>query len=191
MYESASNLPQFIRISFERKSYSKILGMLELYDKLNRSSAKWAKIGERLQHARLFNDKRGDLLANLHSSWTLLRLYNANSQGEGVAPELHLSENRDFSVLGLMRDTCSIVTEYMNPDEAAILAGCLRELMLELFGTGERDATIDSLLTQRDYTKTMTSSESWTFNTIRLLYEQSPVGLDDNRLLQQLSLIHI
>ncbi|CAR25293.1 Mdm20p [Lachancea thermotolerans CBS 6340] len=174
VYESLINLPQFIRISFEKKSYSKILGMLELNDKLNRSSARWSKIGEQLQHARLFNDKRGELLAKLHESWRHFCLYNVNASGEKCVKSLHLSDNRDFAVLGSLRDSCTTVTGYMDQDEGAILAGCLQEMMIEFFSMGERDPTIDKLLDIRNYTASMTATERWAFETIRLLYQHSP-----------------
>ncbi|CUS22635.1 LAQU0S06e02498g1_1 [Lachancea quebecensis] len=174
VYESMASLPQFIRISFERKSYSKILGMLELNDKLNRSSTRWSKIGEQLQHTRLFNDKRSELLAKLHESWRLLCLYNVNASGTNCVESLRLSDNRDFAVLGSLRDSCTTVTGYMNQDDKAILAGCLREMMLELFSMGERDPIVDKILALGNFTNSMTATEEWAFETIRLLYEHSP-----------------
>ncbi|SCV00633.1 LAME_0G11034g1_1 [Lachancea meyersii CBS 8951] len=174
VYDSADSLPRFIMISFERKSYSKVLGMLELYDKLSRSTGRWSKRGERLQQARLFNDKRGSLLRDLQESWRMLCQYNSNfgvSLEKDMLPELN--DNRDFSVLGPMQHTCTKAMAYLRQDSSGVLAASLREILLGSCALGERNLAIERIIQQHGtaLTAQMTSSEAWVFKVVHLAYE--------------------
>ncbi|CEP64242.1 Mdm20p LALA0_S10e05732g [Lachancea lanzarotensis] len=171
VYESIDNLPRFIQIAFERQSYGKILGMLELHDKIARSTGRWSKQGERLLQARLFNDKRGGLLRKLNDSWRHLCLYNLN---HGISVDknmpVELNDNRDFSVLGPMAKSCTVVTSYLRQDNAAVLGGNLREMMM---GLVERNTSIDQFIQQHgtNLTAQMTASEAWGLEVAQLVYE--------------------
>ncbi|SCU88859.1 LAFA_0E14928g1_1 [Lachancea sp. 'fantastica'] len=189
VYESIDNLPRFVQIAFERQSYGKILGMLELHDKLARSTGRWSKQGERLLQARLFNDKRSGLLKNLHESWRQLSLYNLNY---GISLEdcklIELNDNRDFSVLGPMLKNCTTVTAYLKQDNAAVLAASLREMMLGTSGVNELSISIDQILQQHGcaLTAQMTASEAWGFEVARIVYESQSNSAKTPELLTKL-----
>lgn len=197
LYESADNLPQFIRVAFERRSYSKIFGMLELNDRLNRSSMRWLKISERLQLARVVNDKRGDQLRKLHESWRQLQMCEVTASTAATAPGTTdaapaasvLSDNRDFDVVGGMRVTCTDVLRYIDVGNAQILDACVREMMWEMVALGERDQDVDAYLAARDAVADsdrdgdsdeplghVTPTDAWAWSVVRHLYER---GCDD------------
>ncbi|SCU90668.1 LADA_0F05688g1_1 [Lachancea dasiensis] len=189
VHKSTANLPRFIQISFERKSYSKILGMLELYHKVTTSLTKWSRLGEQLQQARIFNDKRGELLRNLQDSLTMLCQYSTNYGIDAGRDLLLLSDNRDFSILGSMQTTCTEVTAYLKQDSASVLATCLQELLLGLSNSGERNEVIEEILLAHGtaLSSKMTPAERWAFGTIKLVYESQFDESKTSQLVEQLS----
>lgn len=136
---SLANLPRYIQVAFERNSYSKILGMLEMRDKLMKSYTRWSKTLENLQFSRLCNDKRGHLLQKLHEDWRSLEMTQSVS----------FSDNRDFSILDenfaqfLNRGK---ILEYANLNEESIFLTLIRELIIEALPNGEKTEQISALL---------------------------------------------
>ncbi|SCU85354.1 LANO_0C04038g1_1 [Lachancea nothofagi CBS 11611] len=173
LYDSTTSLPRFIQIAFERKSYSKILGMLELHDKMTLSLTRLSELTEQLQRARLFNDKRGELLKKLHESFRALCQSHVNRDSLLDRHRLHLKDNRDLSVLGPM-DSCFEVTAYIDQSNDAVIVECIQEMLLELSVSGERSTLLEEMLmhhNQKELVKEMTPSEFWAFTTICLVYE--------------------
>ena len=136
---SLANIPKYIQVAFERNSYSKILGMLEMRDKLMKSYTRWIKTLENLQFSRLCNDKRGNLLQKLHEDWRSLEM----------TQNISFSDNRDFSILD--KDFAQLlnrgkILEYANLNEESILLALIRELIIEALPSGEKTAQISALL---------------------------------------------
>ncbi|QHS76049.1 Mdm20p [Saccharomyces paradoxus] len=136
---SLANLPSYIQVAFERSSYSKILGMFEMRDKLMKSYTRWIKTLENLQFSRLCNDKRGNLLQKLHEDWRSLEM----------TQNISFSDNRDFSILD--KDFAQLlnrgkILEYANLNEESILLALIRELIIEALPSGEKTAQISALL---------------------------------------------
>lgn len=135
---SAGRLPQLIQISFERKSYSKILGILDFRSRIDSSSMKWLMASESVKMARLCNDKRSELLQTMHGDWRQLE-----KQGN-----IKLSDNRDFGIFGsdIQKDKLPYVLQYLDVDNDCIMLDCLTEFMIELIPTRERDARLEQHL---------------------------------------------
>lgn len=136
---SLANLPRYIQIAFERSSYSKILGMFEMKDKLMKSYTRWMKILENLQFSRLCNDKRGNLLQKMHEDWRSLEMTGSMS----------FSDNRDLSILD--KDFAQFfghdkVLEFANLNDASIQLSLVRELIIEALPSGEKTEQISGLL---------------------------------------------
>lgn len=190
IYESMENVPQYIRIAFEKKSFSKILGMLEFNDRLVRSSMRWIKVVENLQLTRVLNDKRGAAMKQLHEYLRQAEMHNLAFENKGGL-DVAWQDNRDFSVLS--QDGCdsgsgsgsssSSVTGYMSVSNDWITLCCVRELMIELVALGESSATVDEYLQKADTSfvhKNMSAVESWSFQVFRYLYEN---GADHKELI--------
>lgn len=132
---SMARLSRFQLIAFERKGYSKILGMFDFRSKLERSINRWSEICESHHLARLCNDKRTVLLQQLHSNWRAMEMSGPVSW----------SDNRDWSIFG---DNISVsnlpqVLEYAKVDDDSILINCLKEFMIELIPTNEKNEKLD------------------------------------------------
>ncbi|SCU84256.1 LAMI_0C06832g1_1 [Lachancea mirantina] len=181
VYESAASLPQFIRIAFERSCFAKVVGMIDLYDKLQRSISRWNDMAESLQLSRLLNDKRGELLKNMHSTWRALELSNFNAYG--ATDRLELVDNRDYVILEPIASSCSKILEYARTDQSWTLASGLREMLVESISTGEENIDICRFLDAYSTDK-MTQSERWSFSLLKKLYrdgcEQSAEWLLDS-----------
>lgn len=135
---SMARLPQFIHIALERKAYSKILGMIEFRERLQKSSTKWMLTTEAMQLARLCNDKRGELLKNAHEDWRIME--NTGS--------LEFSDNRDWTIFGsdISKDKLPHVLQYLDLNEKSIALRCIREFIIELIPLRQTNDKLDTYL---------------------------------------------
>nr|CAI6772489.1 BFH_HP1_G0048310.mRNA.1.CDS.1 [Saccharomyces cerevisiae] len=176
---SLANLPRYIQVAFERNSYSKILGMLEMRDKLMKSYTRWSKTLENLQFSRLCNDKRGHLLQKLHEDWRSLEMTQS----------VLFSDNRDFSILDenfaqfLNRGK---ILEYANFNEESIFLTLIRELIIEALPNGEKTEQISALLKKLPsinleelLNNNLTEVESASFLIFFEIYENNGKNLHD------------
>lgn len=179
---SVSRLPQLAQIAFERKSYSKILGILEFKDRIGRSSTRWLMTSESIKMARLCNDKRGAQLQVMHDAWNLLEMSN----------NLNFSDNRDYGVFGSKTDKDNLphVLRYLNVDEKCVRLNCLTEFMIELIPSRERNARLESYLDESVTSEAlhgsdMTFIDTWSFEIFHDLYAND--GTNILEVLQKLS----
>ncbi|CAI4050897.1 hypothetical protein SKDZ_15G0820 [Saccharomyces kudriavzevii ZP591] len=176
---SLNNLPRYIQVAFERNSYSKVLGMFEMKDKLTKSYTRWMKTLENLQFSRLCNDKRGNLLQKLHADWRSLEM----------SGNISFSDNRDLSILDnnsaqfLGRDK---ILEYANLNDESILLAFIRELIIEALPTGEKTKEITALLEKLPLgdikellNNNLTEVESISFQIFFEIYENEGKELHD------------
>ncbi|CCK72558.1 Mdm20p KNAG_0K01940 [Huiozyma naganishii CBS 8797] len=134
---SMERLPQFIRIAFERGSYSKILGMFELRRKLTHSMNRWMRMVSKLQMARLCNDKRTQQLQVLHQMWAQL------------GAEKEILDNRDLTVFKTHGEcTPEEQLSYLRCSQDWILLSCSQEFMIESITSGTRSFEVDELWTK-------------------------------------------
>ena len=137
---SLGRVSQFINISFDRKSYSKILGMLEFQDRLLKSVGRWSKICESLNLTYVCNDKRAALLERVRAD-----IARCDSTGD-----LTLSDNRDWSIFGYAEEfdkhnlTDTLAT--LNTGKEWILLNLAKAFMLEAVPTGTKSDLAERLL---------------------------------------------
>ncbi|CCF59181.1 hypothetical protein KAFR_0G01470 [Kazachstania africana CBS 2517] len=185
LYKSSlERLPQLINVSFERKAYSKILGMLDFRQRLEKSDTRWLKLSEKAQLARLCNDKRSLLLENLHVNWRTV----TNSAFK------QWSDNRDWSIFGpdIDRNRLPAVLGYMNLNRDWIELNILKEFMIESIPNNTEspklDANLKKVIANRDLNEILSSSfttmENWSFRTFYDLYSNNGTNL--NTLLEEL-----
>ncbi|EDO19270.1 hypothetical protein Kpol_1036p12 [Vanderwaltozyma polyspora DSM 70294] len=177
LYEGSLNrLPQFIRIAFERKAYSKILGMIEFRDKLERSSMKWLKEIEMLQLAGISNDKRGPLIKKMQESWRNIE----------ITGNITFSDNRDWSSFNcnINKKELPNIMRSMQVSETAIMINIIKELMIDAVSTNSTNGKIDELILStfnNDMSKilemNLTEDEIWSFNIIFDLYKNNGENL--------------
>lgn len=174
---SVDRLSQFIQIGLERKSYSKILGMLEFRDRLERSTMRWLLFSENIQLARLCNDKRGEQLQNMHKAWRKLEM--TGSQG--------FSDNRDWEIFsrGMQKDNLPAVLQYLNLNDKSVALKCIREFMIELIPSRQTDQKLDAYLEelvnpnglQTSLNNSLDPSDAWSFEVFYDLYKNDGANM--------------
>lgn len=164
-YNINDKLSQFIRIAMERKSYSKIEGMIDLKGKLTESVTRWIIMGERLEMSRLYSDKkqRTTLLNEFHEEWDLM-LHCAKMNGK-IKDDV-FSDNRDMTFTNHN-------FQYENVDMSWIIFKVIKEFMLESIPNGANKDKIAALLesvSEIEDNKTATTMEKWSFKLISSIY---------------------
>ncbi|KAL6948955.1 hypothetical protein ACO0QE_001436 [Hanseniaspora vineae] len=186
VYDSMDNMPRFIDIAFDRKSYSKIKGMFEFYGDLKMSFNRWRKYTDVLIASRLFNDTklRKEFYNDLQELFEFNHNYNVVYQDRTDEKEfvLQFSDNRDFSTLFSSQqslETLPCFMKYCNLDNPTYIQSVFaKELMLSGFqeNTKKYDNFINCLLMkngenqQSNLTKSLTKIEAWSFELHDLLY---------------------
>ncbi|CCH61649.1 hypothetical protein TBLA_0F01060 [Henningerozyma blattae CBS 6284] len=173
---SLDRIPSLTRIAFERRAYSKILGMLEFWINLETSSMRWLKISEMIQFARLCNDKRGNLLTEMHKKWLKIEQIKCNNSSIK-----QWSDNRDFDVFRLNMKELSgrkpKIFDYMDIAPDLITLNCAKEFIIESISTGEKSAQLEKILNTIDLSKTLnestTSVEKWSFDIFFDIYNNN------------------
>lgn len=170
---SASRLSQLAQIAFERKSYSKILGILEFNDRIDRSSMKWLMASESVKMARLCNDKRAELLQNMHEQWRPMEMTG----------HVSFSDNRDYKIFGpdIQKDKLPHVLRYLGVSDDSILQDCIKEFMIELIPSRERDAKLETYLEKMKASAepSVDSVDSWSFDVFHDLYANDGANLPE------------
>lgn len=174
---SLERVPQFLKISFERKAYCKILGMFEFRSKLERSSSKWMKTCEVLQMSRLCNDKRASLLQKLHQDWGKLALMGSTGW----------SDNRDWTIFGndIKNENLPDILDYLKVNDEWISLNCVKEFMIECIPTGKKSSMVDEYLKnlskdlslENVLANSLTKAEVWSFKVIYDIYENDGKNL--------------
>lgn len=182
LYEtSMDRLPVLLRIAFERKSYSKILGMIEFNSKLQSSFYRWNRSTEILKLARLNNEKRGPVIQNFMNQWR--EFESQQTAGFG--------DNRDLSIFNDSKDSSGIkrLLWPLNPDNNWLLVNIIQELMLDSSGNDAYSELISKLeeeLTSDSVQNSLTASEKWTYDVIKGIYRSN-----DNDLVQNINLVNV
>lgn len=176
-HSSVDRLPQFIQIGLERKSYSKIVSMLDFRDRLERSTMKWLLASENVQLARLCNDKRGDQLQTMHVGWRKLEMTGSQE----------LSDNRDWQILseGTKKDDLPQVLQYLNLDNKSVALKCVREFIVELIPSRQTSEKLDTFLDnlagpdglEACLKSCFDSSDAWSFEILFDLYRNDGAKL--------------
>ncbi|QLL34371.1 hypothetical protein HG536_0G02320 [Torulaspora globosa] len=171
---SAGRLSQLAQIAFERKSYSKIIGILEFNDRIDRSSMKWLMASESVKMARLCNDKRGELLQSMHEQWRLMEMIG----------NISFSDNRDYRIFGpdIQQDKLPHVLRYLSVSDEIIMLDCIKEFMIELIPSRERDAKLESYLEKMRASgespiHAADSVDAWSFEVFHDLYANDGANL--------------
>lgn len=173
---SLERFPSILRISFEKKAYSKIIGMLEFWMKLENSSTRWIQTTELIQLTRLCNDKRATLLKDMHVQINRNDMLGYNEY----------SDNRDFDMfnIGKIEDISSLpnIFNFMKIDSNWITLSCIRELMIEAIPLYNKTDKIGKLLkslnVEQELDVSFSSIEKWSFNIFYDIYQN-----DGNNLL--------
>ncbi|QLQ80290.1 hypothetical protein HG537_0D02910 [Torulaspora globosa] len=176
---SVGRLSQLAQIAFERKSYSKILGILEFNDRIDRSSMKWLIASESVKMARLCNDKRGELLQKMHEQWRLMEMRE----------NVNFSDNRDYKIFGpdIQKDKLPHVLQYLSVSDETIMLDCIKEFMIELIPTREKDPKLESYLEKMKASIDVVDSiDTWSFQVFHDLYAND--GANMFELLNKLSI---
>ncbi|KAL3236680.1 Mdm20p [Nakaseomyces bracarensis] len=168
LYEtSMERLPVLLRIAFERKSYSKILGMLDFNSKLQSSFYKWNRSTEILKFSRLNNDKRGPAMNVFMDQWREYESYHTAG----------FSDNRDISIFTNSKNNDGVkkLLWPLHPDKNWLFVNIIQELMLDSTGDDLYSRIISKLLKQlenedKDYQLDLTSCEQWTYDVIKQIY---------------------
>lgn len=164
-------LSQFIRISMERKSYSKVEGMIDLKSKLTTSMTRWIIMCERLEMSRLYSDKkqRTALLTQFHEEWDLM-LHCAKMNGSTTS--VVFSDNRDMT---FVNDRF----QYERVDMSWIIFKVIKEFMLESIPNGSHKEKIESLIERVgdiDDNTDATNMEKWSFKLVSSIYHEDMDG---------------
>lgn len=164
-------LSQFIKISMERKSYSKVEGMIDLKGRLTTSMTRWIIMSERLEMSRLYSDKkqRTALLVQFHEEWDLM-LHCAKMNGS--TKNAVFSDNRDMTFVNGM-------FQYERVDMSWIIFKVIKEFMLESIPNGSNKDKIASLIErvgEIDDNKDATAMEKWSFKLISSIYNDDMDG---------------
>lgn len=178
---SLDRLPQFIRVALERKAYSKIIGMLEFRDRLRCSQARWSRMCESLQLARLCNDKRADLLEDLHACWREVE----------ATGDTKLYDNNEFSIFGFadhMNWThLPRVLQYLDVRDGWVYLSLIKEFMIEVIPTQQRSPLVDGLLVkilgdrplESVLSKFLSAPEQLSFQIFYDLYKRDGATLEE------------
>lgn len=186
VYDSMENMPRFIDIAFDRKSYSKIKGMFEFYGDLKMSFNRWRKYTDMLIVSRLFNDTklRKEFYNDLQQLFEFNHNYNTVYQETTDESEIELqfADNRDFNTLFSSEQSLEKLPKFMNycnlNKQTYIQSVFVKELMLLGFqeNTKKYDKFINCLLVKNsqnqpsNITKNLTEIETWSFELHSLLH---------------------
>ncbi|AMD22852.1 HHR083Wp [Eremothecium sinecaudum] len=165
VYQSLHGIPDMIKVAFVKGSFTKIPGMISLYDQLRRSLMRWMNIAESHKVLRLFNDKKSSHLKTLHKE--LLKL------GDGKFGDW--ADNRDFSLVtnfvGNVESKNDVITEYMNINNDYVTSQICQTLMLECITVGGRNTLVDRILSKTTLNmETHTVYEKWAYDIICEIY---------------------
>ncbi|GMM57282.1 Mdm20 protein [Maudiozyma humilis] len=168
---SLGRIAQFTNIAFDRKSYSKILGMLEFQDKLLKSTGRWGKVCESINLTYVCNDKRAVLLERVRAD-----IARCDATGEFT-----LSDNRDWSIFGfakeLSKDKLPGTLATLNTDSEWIWLNLAKAFMLEAVPTGTKSALAEKLLAKLPEgckpEEHLTASELESYNIVLDLYSNN------------------
>ncbi|CCD22840.1 Mdm20p NDAI_0A06860 [Naumovozyma dairenensis CBS 421] len=182
---SLTNLPQFIKIAFERKSYSKIIGMLQFREQLEHSLVRWMKTCDLAQLRRLSNDKRAQLLKIMHQGWETRKLTGATEW----------SDNRDWTIFEKNMKSSELpdILSPMNIRNEWVTLNFLKEFMIEAIPSGKQlehiDTELEKLFSEQTFesvlTENFTSVESWSFKIFYDLYKND--GKELRKLLEEVA----
>ncbi|CCE65654.1 hypothetical protein TPHA_0M00790 [Tetrapisispora phaffii CBS 4417] len=180
LYEkSLPRLTNFIKISFEREAYSKIMGMLDFRNRLVSSSFKWLSDIEETQLARLTNNKRGTLIQKNLESWRKINMING---------AFNFSDNRDWSRFGefVKKDNLPYTFQYLKFTDMSMKVNFIKELMIYYLSLGESNSTLDNLIQETIPSdklvllkEHLTPIEAWSFNIFYDLYKNEGSSLND------------
>lgn len=174
---SLGRLSQFINISFDRKSYSKIPGMFDFRDKLVKSVGRFSKICDLVNMSYLRNDKRTALLDMLREN-----LRDLEATGK-----LELSDNRDWSIFGYFdefnKEELQGPLSYLKIDEDWIYLNLIKIFMIDAIPNSEKSQLVDKLqskLSEKcNVAEHMTNAETVSYNIIRDLYGSNGANLTE------------
>ncbi|KAG0670068.1 hypothetical protein C6P45_002863 [Maudiozyma exigua] len=137
--DSLQRISQFINISFDRKSYIKILGMLEFQNALLTSVTRFGKRCELMNMTYICNDKRTTLLESLKND-----LRQIESSGD-----IKFTDNRDWSIFGfpehLHKEKLPESLSMLYIDEPWILYQLIKSFMIEAIPTGKESSMVTRL----------------------------------------------
>ena len=137
--DSLQRISQFINISFDRKSYIKILGMLEFQNALMKSVGRFSKRCDSVNMTYICNDKRTTILESLKND-----LRQIESSGN-----MKFSDNRDWSIFGfhddLNKKDLPESLSMLSIDEPWILYQLIKTFMIEAIPTGKESCMVTKL----------------------------------------------
>ncbi|CAB4253215.1 similar to Saccharomyces cerevisiae YOL076W MDM20 Non-catalytic subunit of the NatB N-terminal acetyltransferase, which catalyzes N-acetylation of proteins with specific N-terminal sequences [Maudiozyma barnettii] len=172
---SLSRISQFISISFDRKSYSKILGMFEFQDRLLKSVGRFSKLCDGINMTYICNDKRTALIESLRG---ILRQIESTGDSQ-------LSDNRDWSIYGLSEelDKTNVpeCLSVLSIDNEWIIYNLIKIFMIDAIPTGKQSDMVNKLLGMltegSDVSKHMTAAENISFKIINDIYYNNALNL--------------
>lgn len=179
-YKSLVSLPEFIRIAFEKRSYNKIIGMIDLNKRLSASYLRWMKLSDKLQLARLRNEKTTFSTRSYTMEITKLSLMRNDKY----------YDNRDFSIFDEYIDRESLwkIFSYFHTDSRWLEIAALKEKMIQCIQANESNEELDHALERvlgEEYfdknQNSLTNAERFSFESILALYNN-----DSKALLSQL-----
>lgn len=187
IYASLKNMSGFLVAAFERKSWCKVPGIIDFYERMFKSFTRWSIMAETLQLSRLLNEKKLDQYKPLIESLQTFGMENFH--------EMSWSDNRDFQIFDQRggEDVSSPTPTFhkiMAPirvDTAWLKISIARELIFYSLAKNEKNKFVDDTLAQEEtLTKSLSTHELWTWRIIRLLYESldSSDSIDYKRLAQ-------
>lgn len=166
IYSSLKNMSGFLVASFERRSWCKVPGIVEFYQRIFQSFTRWDAMVETLQMSRLLNEKKLDQYKPLIES--------LNTFGENNFHNENWSDNRDFDIFGT--DDVTRFQTVLAPIHVGtkwLKISITRELIFYSLTKNERNRFIDdTLVTTNDeeLRELMSKHELWTWQLIKLLY---------------------
>ncbi|SMN20236.1 similar to Saccharomyces cerevisiae YOL076W MDM20 Non-catalytic subunit of the NatB N-terminal acetyltransferase [Maudiozyma saulgeensis] len=178
LYDNSLNrISQFISISFDRKSYSKILGMFEFQDRLLKSVGRFSKLCDSINMTYICNDKRTALIESLREN-----LRQIESTGD-----FQFSDNRDWSIFGfseqLDKKNLPESLSYLNIDQEWTIYNLAKIFMIDAIPTGKQSDIVNSLLNKLTEdslpSQHMTSAENISFMIINDIYSNDASNLSN------------
>lgn len=171
IYSSLKNMHSFIVAAFERRSWSKIPGIISFYERIFKSYTRWNSMAESLQLSRILNEKKTDQTKILYQQLSIFGVENFKEQ--------QWSDNRDFSVFSKSMDGFQTVSSVMAVDKSWLAISIARELVFTSLARNEKNDFVDVVLEQSIKSDSLTSMEYWAWNIAQILYRTlSQEGLD-------------
>ncbi|CDO94870.1 unnamed protein product [Kluyveromyces dobzhanskii CBS 2104] len=187
IYSSLNHLGGFLVAAFERRSWCKVPGIIEFYERMTRSFTRWDTMAESLQMSRLLNEKKLNQYQPLLNSLETFGEVNFHNET--------WSDNRDFKIFDKDDVSCfQKIMAPMNTNDTWLRISTTRELIFYSLSKNEHnryvDDTIrcidDKTISRQQLAASMSRHELWTWDIVKLMYTSLGTETVDYRTLQTL-----